>query len=104
MRSVTALDVRKRFGEIVDQAAAGERIVIERAGQPIAALVPLSDLDALDPETRRERRLAALDGIRRRAARKPPPDQGASELIRRMRDERTQQILRATSRASNPDR
>ena len=101
MRTVTALDVRKRFGEIVDQAAAGERIVIERAGQPIAALVPLSDLDQLDPETRRGRRLAALEGIRRRAARRPASTEDVVELIRRMRDERTEQILRAAGHGAD---
>lgn len=62
---MAALDVRRRFGEIVDQAAAGERIVIERAGQPIAALVPLSDLAELDPEQRTAARLAAIDDVRR---------------------------------------
>jgi prevent-host-death family protein len=95
MRTVTALDVRKRFGEIVDQAAAGERIVIERAGQPIAALVPLSDLDKLDPESLRGRRLAALEGIRRRAARRPATNENVVELIHQMREERADQILRA---------
>src|SRR3989337_2210436 len=53
MRTVTALDVRRRFGQIIDQAAAGERIVIERAGQPVAALVPLADLARVDPDRRR---------------------------------------------------
>jgi prevent-host-death family protein len=60
-----ALEVRAKFGEVVDQAAAGERIVVERAGQPIAAIVPLSDLAALDPEAIRERRKAAFDQLMR---------------------------------------
>ena len=42
MKTVTALDVRKHFGRLLDEAGRGERFVIERAGQPIAALVPLS--------------------------------------------------------------
>src|SRR5215207_5440119 len=69
MRSVTALEVRRRFGQIVDEAAAGERIVIERAGQAIAAIVPLSDLALVDPERRKAERLAALDDIARHARR-----------------------------------
>jgi len=93
MRSVAALDVRRRFGQIVDQAAAGERIVIERAGQPVAALVPLSDLAALDPERRRAERLAALDEIRRWSRRNPFPDGfDAAEAISTQRRERAQQI------------
>jgi len=71
MRVVTALDVRRRFGQIIDEAAAGERIVIERAGQPVAALVPLADLALVDPDRRRASRLAAIDDIRQLARRRP---------------------------------
>lgn len=71
MRTVTALDVRRRFGQIVDEAAAGERIVIERAGQPVAVLVPLTDLALLDPDRRRATRLSALEDIRQLARRRP---------------------------------
>jgi len=73
MRTVTALDVRRRFGQVLDEAAAGERIVIERAGQPIAALVPLADLAFADPDRRRAARLAAVDDIRQLARRRPFP-------------------------------
>jgi prevent-host-death family protein len=69
VRSVTALDVRRRFGQIVDEAAAGERIVIERAGQPIAAIVPLSDLALVDPERRKAERLRAIEDLTRMARR-----------------------------------
>lgn len=34
-------DLRNHGGEIVDRAAAGERIIITRAGEPVAELVPL---------------------------------------------------------------
>lgn len=99
MRVVTALDVRKRFGQIVDEAAAGERIVIERAGQPIAAIVPLSDLELVDPERRKAARLAAIDRIRHLAKRRNlEPVEDAAELIRRLRLERTQQIERDITR------
>ena len=96
MRSVTALDVRRRFGQIVDEAAAGERIVIERAGQPIAAIVPLSDLALVDPERRKAERLAAIDAIVRMAR-----DRGGgltrdpAGVVRRLRRERDDQIAAA---------
>lgn len=73
MRTVSALEVRARFGQIVDEAAAGERIVIERAGRPVAAIVPLADLALVDPERRRATKLAAIEDIRRLAARRPFP-------------------------------
>ena len=86
MRTVTALDVRRRFGQIIDEAAAGERIVIERAGQPVAALVPLADLALVDPDRRRTARLAALADIRQLARRRPfPLDFDPVETLREQR-------------------
>ena len=104
MRSVTALDVRRRFGQIVDEAAAGERIVIERAGQPIAAIVPLSDLALVDPERRKAEKLKAIDEITRLARRRPfNLNEPADQLIRRMRQERDEQIWRNTRRRTRPE-
>lgn len=93
MRTVSALDVRRRFGEIVDQAAAGERIVIERAGQPIAALVPLADLELVDPERIKASRLAAIDEIERMARRYPfTTNVDVERLMREQRLAREAQI------------
>lgn len=36
--------------ETLDRVAHGERIVLERAGKPPVALVPVEDLDRLDEE------------------------------------------------------
>ena len=78
VKTVSALDVRRRFGQLLDEAAAGERIVIERAGIPLAALVPLSDLADADPARTAERQLAALAEIRRLVAEAPPAPPGWS--------------------------
>ena len=96
MRSVSALDVRKHFGQLLDEAAAGERLIIERAGQPVAALVPLVDVPELNREERIRRRLAALADIAR-MARQRPVDRSidAATLIREQRRERTEHIMRA---------
>jgi prevent-host-death family protein len=96
MRTVTALDVRRKFGQIVDEAAAGERIVIERAGQPVAAIVPLADLALVDPDRRKAARLAALDDLIRMARRRPfHSGLDAAEAVRAGRAERDEQIRRA---------
>lgn len=96
MRSIAALDVRRRFGEIVDQAAAGERFIIERAGQPVAAIVPLADLALVDPERRQADRLKAIDEIAKMARRRRLlVDQDPAAMIGRMRRERDEQIARA---------
>jgi prevent-host-death family protein len=99
MKTVSALDVRKHFGRLLDEAAAGERIVIERAGQPRAALVPLEDLQAVDPSTRLARQRAALEDIKRMARLRPAPaDFDAAAAIREMRDDREARITRDTGR------
>ena len=100
MRTVSALDVRKHFGHLLDQAAAGERIVIERAGQPRAALVPLADLRRLDPDEQLARQKAALDEIRRLARLNPaPPGFDAVAAVRQTRDERAGHIMQVMGEA-----
>ena len=78
---------------MLDAASAGERLVVERNGRPLAMLVSVEDGRRLDPDVLalRERRLAALDRIedfRRRMEIAHPPVPGepdAVELIRQMR-------------------
>lgn len=99
MRTVSALDVRKKFGELLDEAAAGERLIIQRGGQPVAALVPLSDVAEYDPETIKQRRLAAIEDIRRMARHGPKlTSDEIVELIRAGRRERDEHILAAIAR------
>lgn len=69
MRVVSALEVRARFGQICDEAAAGERIIIERAGHPVAAIVPLADLELVDPDLVRARQREAFERLMRLAKR-----------------------------------
>ncbi len=94
MRTVTAMDMRRRLGEILDAASAGERILIERDHRPLAYLVSVEDggrLDAAGDEVRR-RRLAALDRLEVFAAEMAtkypmkPGDLDAAALIRLDRD------------------
>ena len=65
MRTVTAMDLRARLGQILDAASGGERIVIERDHKPMALLVPYEDRARLDPDQqeRTRRRLEALDRL-----------------------------------------
>jgi antitoxin (DNA-binding transcriptional repressor) of toxin-antitoxin stability system len=65
MRTISALEVRAKFGQVLDEAAAGERFVVERGGHAVAAIVPLRDLDAVDPDKVRAQRRAALEDLRR---------------------------------------
>lgn len=88
MRTISALDVRARFGQVLDEAAAGERFVVERAGLPVAAIVPLRDLEAVDPQRVRERRLAAVDELVRMRATGPRPRPTREEIVRWIREGR----------------
>jgi prevent-host-death family protein len=93
MRVITPLDLRRSLGAILDAASAGERLVIERNGRPLAMLVSVEEGQRLDPDTEalRQRRIAALDRIddfrRRMAIAHPsiPGEPDAVELIRQMR-------------------
>jgi prevent-host-death family protein len=82
MRTMKAGELRARLGEALDAASAGERLVIERDHRPIAAIVPLEDVQHLEGTTdeARRRKLEALERIRERALRMrseyPPPDDG----------------------------
>jgi len=40
MSSVTALEAKTRFGELLDRVARGEEIVITRHDKPVARIVP----------------------------------------------------------------
>jgi prevent-host-death family protein len=40
MNSVTALEAKTRFGELLDRVARGEEIVITRHEKPVARMVP----------------------------------------------------------------
>jgi prevent-host-death family protein len=102
MRTVSAMDMRKRLGEILDAASAGERILIERDHRPLAYLISVEDAARLDPnrEELLARRIAAMDrmmalGEEMRKTH-PDPDDGLtiSEWIRRDHDERSDRILR----------
>ncbi|HYM85015.1 MAG TPA: type II toxin-antitoxin system prevent-host-death family antitoxin [Candidatus Dormibacteraeota bacterium] len=108
MRTVTAMDLRKRLGQILDAAAAGEAIAIERGGKPMAVLVTPEAARRLDgsEEQRIARSLAALDRLdefRGRMAREHPPqpgDRAAVDALRRERAGRTDRIVRAAARTS----
>ena len=81
MKTISALEVRAKFGQVLDEAAAGERFIVERAGAPVAAIVPLRDLELSDPAVITARRLAAVDRLvaMRAADRRPRPS--AEEIV-----------------------
>jgi len=68
MAEVTIRELRNHGGEVVDRAAAGERVTITRNGKPVAELRPLRGRGLSAEElVRRWRRLPPVDPERLRA-------------------------------------
>jgi prevent-host-death family protein len=79
MKTVTPMDLRRSLGRILDEASAGERILIERDHKPLAVLVSVEDAskleeDAEEAKARREAAWDALDDWTRRYRASLPPD------------------------------
>jgi prevent-host-death family protein len=58
VRTVNIHAAKTHFSRLIDEVAAGEEIVIAKAGKPVARLAPLSPA-----ATRGKRRLGALAGV-----------------------------------------
>jgi prevent-host-death family protein len=93
MKTISALEVRARFGQVLDEAAAGERFIVERAGAPVAAIVPLQDLEASDPEAVKARRLAAVDRVVLMRAADRRPRATTEEIVAWIRADREDRDL-----------
>jgi prevent-host-death family protein len=87
------MEMRKRLGEILDAASAGERILIERDHRPLAYLVSVEDGDRLDPDQDElvARRLAAIDRLvafGKEMRQKYPPKPGGPDAATAVRMDR----------------
>ena len=63
MGEVSIRDLRNHGGEIVDRAAAGERIVITRSGRPVAELRPVKQPRSTAQVIERWKHLPAIDEV-----------------------------------------
>lgn len=77
---LTTVEARDNFAELIDRAAlTGERIVITRHGEPMAALVSLDDLEMVEEIERRierkQRRMQAPVPSRRPGEPTPSAEQ-----------------------------
>lgn len=77
MSHVNLADAKARLSELVDRAAAGERIVITKRGKPVLEMVkPAAAPQRVD--------VTALQQLTRRL---PRQKQSAGEALRRLRDD-----------------
>jgi prevent-host-death family protein len=111
MRTVSAMDMRKRLGEILDAASAGERILIERDHRPLAYLISVEEARRLDPDREElvARQTAAFERLTAHAlamrGKEYEPDDGLTdtEWMHQERQRRAEQIDRAASCRSDDE-
>jgi prevent-host-death family protein len=101
MRTISAMDLRRKTGEWLDRASAGERIVIERDRRPLAILVSVEDAARLEQDgasiVRMEEAFDRLAAIAREHRLEHPETAdlpGAARLLRDEREARTDRIRR----------
>ena len=64
-KTVSALKARKNLGELLEEVYyRGDQYIIERAGKPMAAVVPLSQLEAWQEQ--REDFFRSIDDVRKK--------------------------------------
>jgi prevent-host-death family protein len=86
VKKVTALKARKNLGELLEEVYyRGDQYVIERAGKPMAAIVPLWQLEAW--LKRREEFFGMVDEVRQRQSDVAPEviEQDIQDAIRAVR-------------------
>lgn len=99
MVRITAAEAKERFGELIRDVSEGhETVLIEKDGEPRAVVISLDEYTRLRnkaPESGGQDWRARIDRLQKRVAEDlgGRPLQPAEEVIRRMREERDEQIL-----------
>lgn len=65
-KTISASQVKNNFGTIVSQVQKGEypEVIVENRGQPIVAIIPIEELEAIKELRERERQKEALARLR----------------------------------------
>ena len=88
LKTVSALKARKNLGELLEEVYyRGDQYIIERAGKPMAAVVPLSQLESW--QQGREAFFQKIDQVRKKNQRVKPEtiEQEVEEAVRTVRTE-----------------
>lgn len=102
MKTISALKARSRLGTILDEVSKKkEHYLIERLSKPLAVVIPVEEYEKTVSKESRKARLRKvaeeIDQWREKHGRKLV-GWDAVETIRKMREERTGQILKATQK------
>lgn len=104
METVSVGEARRNLAELVAKVGfGGKRVMLQRHGKPVAAVVSIEDLRRLEEleqvdDSRRKRALAALEAARRSSElifreRNGEYLPDSAEVIREIREERTDELL-----------
>jgi prevent-host-death family protein len=88
-RTISAVEARKRLGEVLESVYyRGDEVIIERAGKPMAVVIPSSRYDAI--ERNRERLREMIEEVHERNTDVPYEviQKEVDEAIREVRAER----------------
>lgn len=101
---MSATEARVHFGEVLKAVSEqGDSVIVERAGQRLAVVIPLSEYEHL--RSRSDRWARSMEGIQRlreyyraerAAGRLPDIDIDVEGDLRRSREERDEQLLQGT--------
>jgi prevent-host-death family protein len=92
VKKVNALKARQHLGQLLEEVYyRGDQYIIERAGKPMAAIVPLAYLE--ERQKHRERLWAAIEAVWARTKDIPPDilEQEIAEAVQSVRRDATQQ-------------
>jgi len=88
IKKINALKARQQLGQLLEEVYyRGDQYIIERAGKPMAAVVPVWFLDAW--QQRREQFFAMVDAVHARNAEVPPEviEREVAEAVQHVRHE-----------------
>ena len=88
-RTITALKARRNLGQLLEEVFyKGDHYIVERAGKPMAAVVPVTEY--MQWKERRERFFAMIDAARERSQDAPAEEVEAEveEAVRQAREKR----------------
>jgi prevent-host-death family protein len=100
-RKVTAMEARKRLGELLEGVYyRGDEVVIERAGKPMAVVIPSARYEAMNRERERERESlwAMIEEVHERNKDVP------YEVIQQEVDEAIREVRQEARRRTTPRR
>ena len=92
VKKVNALKARQQLGQLLEEVYyRGDQYIIERAGKPMAAVVPVWLIDAW--QQRREQFFAMIDAVHARNAEVPSEviEQEIAEAVHAVRQQATRQ-------------